>query len=409
MSQKHPFFLMAGLAALLLAAVSWGLLIYKVGFNPDQYDLFSKICLQTLRAVLVAVFFLLVLIARAFPVGSKPPRTHVGLWSAGLAVTLLSAGAISAVVNPHARLPWLHYSSIGLATRLIKTKDYKKLTQPPDIIILGSSRAFTIAPFYVRQLTGMSVFNASVEGGRPADFVVQTTMFDARAFVIEVIPPLDAGNDVLTTFAPLNWIPFIPLDLKFAAADDILADLLSSQSLVDSIFLLRMSRTGFALPFWWTFNPDGEGVTPGSGLDRGLLEQEITNQREVSQCTQLDRGGMADLRQILVSAQQRGVAVIAYLSPRQQDFYEQVMQNNAGYQFCHAVFVAFMESLQDEYPNFHFQDYSHLETVWALAGDGFYDSHHLTVVGAQALMDALSPAIVEAIGQMHTPAVRSDP
>lgn len=401
MNRKHPLFLIAGLGALLLVGVTWGLLIYKVGFHPAQHYSFYKIFLQTLRTILVVVLFILVLVVKYFPGKFIPSKAGVRHWSVGFALTLLGVVAVSAFVNPHGRLPWLNYSSIDLATRLIKTIFYSKLEQTPEVIFLGSSRAFTIAPQYLREQAGLSSFNGSVEAGSLADFATMTTMFDARVFVLEVTPPLHSGDEVLTTYAPVQWLPFIPFDLKYSTAEDIFADIFSSQSFSDSIFLFRLRAIGKIPSQWWTFSEDGYGFTPARGLDHNLLETEIANQREISHCTALDEGGVAYLRQIVESAEQKGIAVIVYQSPRHRAFYEQAMRNDEMYQHCHALVVAFMESLQDEYPYFYFRDFTQLETVWTLGDDGFYDSHHLTPRGSEALLDALLPTILEAIPRAH--------
>jgi hypothetical protein len=57
----------------------------------------------------------------------------------------------------------------ALSDRPIKVCLAERLPRPPQLMVIGSSRAEKIEPSFVRRLTGLSTFNASVSGGTPDD------------------------------------------------------------------------------------------------------------------------------------------------------------------------------------------------------------------------------------------------
>ncbi len=53
--------------------------------------------------------------------------------------------------------------------RMQKTDLIQRLTTPPQVVVLGGSRALRFDPTYVQQRTGLTAFNAAVTGARPED------------------------------------------------------------------------------------------------------------------------------------------------------------------------------------------------------------------------------------------------
>jgi hypothetical protein len=60
---------------------------------------------------------------------------------------------------------------IVLGTRQTKLQLYRALRPRPEIVVLGSSRAFRVDPAYVEEKTGKAAFNAAVHAGSPRDFL----------------------------------------------------------------------------------------------------------------------------------------------------------------------------------------------------------------------------------------------
>jgi hypothetical protein len=91
-----------------------------------------------------------------------------------LTLLLLAAGTAWAVNNPNPP------SCTDTGDRLTKLDLIEKLKQPPQILILGSSRARVAMPATVETLTGRSAFNAGVHGGKASDEYVFTRLLAQR-------------------------------------------------------------------------------------------------------------------------------------------------------------------------------------------------------------------------------------
>ena len=64
--------------------------------------------------------------------------------------------------------------------RMQKTDLIQQLTSPPEVIILGGSRALRFDPAYLQERTGLSGFNAAVTGARPEDAWALVSLLHAR-------------------------------------------------------------------------------------------------------------------------------------------------------------------------------------------------------------------------------------
>jgi hypothetical protein len=64
--------------------------------------------------------------------------------------------------------------------RMQKTDLIQRLTAPPQVIILGGSRALRFDPAYLQKRTGLTGFNAAVTGARPEDAWALVSLFHAR-------------------------------------------------------------------------------------------------------------------------------------------------------------------------------------------------------------------------------------
>ena len=87
------------------------------------------------------------------------------------AVTLVTIIVIfNYVVNPVGLFPTRLIPPIVATTRLDKVRMWSAYTSPPQIVVMGSSRSFTMSPSYISRVTNKTAFNASVSGGTPRDF-----------------------------------------------------------------------------------------------------------------------------------------------------------------------------------------------------------------------------------------------
>lgn len=78
----------------------------------------------------------------------------------------LAALALACIAAPRVGASPLH---AGLSDRPVKVCLAERLARPPQLIVLGSSRAEKVEPSLVQSLTGLRTFNAAVSGGTPDD------------------------------------------------------------------------------------------------------------------------------------------------------------------------------------------------------------------------------------------------
>ena len=119
------------------------------------------------------------------PIADEPRGAARGfvVLSLVVAVGLICAvGAVNAVVDPYATLGTNVVAPAVWTDRGEKVGLYEALDEPPEIVILGSSRAMKIEPAYLRRLTGRTAFNFAVSDGKAPDaFAVASFAHDRAA------------------------------------------------------------------------------------------------------------------------------------------------------------------------------------------------------------------------------------
>jgi hypothetical protein len=94
-----------------------------------------------------------------------------------LALAVVIAGVAAGCAGRQATRPTAHRggasrASVALWTlsdRGIKTQLIMQMKRPPQLIVLGGSRALRFQPGFIRRLTGLSAFNAAVPHATPQD------------------------------------------------------------------------------------------------------------------------------------------------------------------------------------------------------------------------------------------------
>ncbi len=150
-----------------------------------------------------------------------PDRARWGRFVAG---ALLAAAVLVGVIVAFNLLtdPWGVFG-IGIfppqvnQDRSTKADLLTGLAQPPELIIYGSSRAWTIEAKRVEEATGLRTFNAAVTAGRPADAYVFTEvvhetwpeatpdylwLLDVEAFLRGPVPPSLLADSRFSRYLP---------------------------------------------------------------------------------------------------------------------------------------------------------------------------------------------------------------
>jgi hypothetical protein len=100
--------------------------------------------------------------------GAAARRFVIWLLS-GVAGLLVSALAFNAVIDPYGTLGTGLFPTVTPQDSSTKVQLLEALERPPQVVVLGSSRAMRIEPSYIAQKTGLRSFNAAVRSGTPLD------------------------------------------------------------------------------------------------------------------------------------------------------------------------------------------------------------------------------------------------
>jgi hypothetical protein len=84
---------------------------------------------------------------------------------------ILFTGSLNYIVNPYGYYAPDFFDPIVLTSRREKVNLYQSMKPPPDVVILGASRSFTMPTDVIERQTGLRAFNASMHGGMARDFL----------------------------------------------------------------------------------------------------------------------------------------------------------------------------------------------------------------------------------------------
>ena len=182
------------------------------------------------------------------------------------------------------------------------------LQEPPELLIYGSSRAWTVEAARVEQATGLRTFNAAVTAGRPADAYVFTEvvhdrwpqakpdflwLLDVEAFLRGPLPP--------SLLAESRFSRYLPWRAKAAAQLDELGWLASWTGLQASYEVWKKHPTREKVRASWLkrISPDGTVKTPPSSEAKATAPRRSPVERAGRRAVPLFRAprpGGGDLR-----------------------------------------------------------------------------------------------------------------
>jgi hypothetical protein len=359
------------------------------------------------RWICVLLFFLMIWIVRHCHWPSKKTENDPPLlkyWLLGFVPFLMIAMSLIVVVDPHARFGGGLFPTM-YPSRTAKHELYHHLARIPQVVILGSSRAMRIQPTYIQQTLGYTAFNWALESGESEDFVIALRYMLSRnetlpeAFLIEVTPPLPEGVERVVEHAPIQMLPYLDRDVACMTIEDQLKTPLSFQALSDAVYIpLRLAIFGPTQGVS-TFGPEGQFIHDPmlAQTDRNTLLLNDIENIPAPHCQQLDDGGKRNIEEFARIAIEHHSAVIFYVSPRHPTYYSEVMLPDAEYLTCQAALTDYMHTLEQRFDNITFLDFTQLQSINDLGQEGFFDSHHLTLLGSDRLVDAAAQAIRKSI------------
>jgi hypothetical protein len=337
------------------------------------------------------------------PVRRASP-SPAGWWALGFGSILALALGLAVWINPHAVFERSDTYPIFPDARGVKQSLYESRQEDVQVVVLGSSRAFTLSPEYIQNRTGLTAFNFSVEGARGVDLALEARLLlradpDRLPLVLIVEGGHTHGGDDFQSLniQPLSMLPYMPLEIGLKVALRRTQDVFSLASVSDSLFLLINRHLG-PEDAVWTYEADGLGVhvPTASELYYTALERDAAQTRRVFECKQLNPGWMDYMVELASEAEAHGIGVVIFTSPLDGTFYRDVLDNNKAYRTCHRIYLQFIRQLEAEYPNVFFRDLEGQAEIGGLAEAGFYDIQHLKPSASNAVIDALAPEVTEA-------------
>jgi hypothetical protein len=332
-------------------------------------------------------------------------RTSAGArWGRFVAGLLVAAAVLVAAVAAFNLLtdPWGVFG-VGIfpprvnQDRTTKADLLTELGQPPELLIYGSSRAWTVEAARVEQATDLRTFNAAVTAGRPSDAYVFTEvvhdrwpqaapdflwLLDVEAFQRGTLPP--------SLLADSRFSRYLPWRARAAAQLDELGWLASWSGLQASYDVWKKHPTREKVRASWLkrISPDGTVKTPpsseakaGPKALRAWSEAELTQYQAFSG---LDAEAETYVEKTLRLFASWGGKGIVVLTPTQPDVLTAVQK--AGWDERHDEVLRLLERLQKQY-DFAVVDMTGVE---AFGGDpaGFFDATHMTRENQRRMIDA---------------------
>jgi hypothetical protein len=334
-------------------------------------------------------------------VSRTPAGERWGRFVAGLLVA--AAVLITAVVGFNLLTdPWGVFG-VGIfpprvnQDRTTKADLLTELSQPPELLIYGSSRAWTVEAARVEQATGLRTFNAAVTAGRPSDAYVFTEvvhdrwpeaapdylwLLDVEAFQRGTLPP--------SLLADSRFSRYLPWRARAAAQLDELGWLASWSGLQASYDVWKKHPTREKVRASWLkrISPDGTVKTPpsseakaGPKALRTWSEEELAQYQGFSGLDAEAETYVEKTLQLFASWGGKGIVV---LTPTQPDVLTAAQK--AGWDERHDEVLRLLERLQQQY-DFAVVDMIGVESFGG-DPDGFFDATHMTRENQRRMIDA---------------------
>jgi hypothetical protein len=281
------------------------------------------------------------------------------------------------------------------------------LGQPPELLILGSSRAWTIEAARVEEATGLRTFNAAVTAGRPSDAYVFTRvvhdrwpgakpgflwLLDVEAFQRGTLPP--------SLLADSRFSRYLPWRARAAAQLGQVGWLASWSGLQASYEVWRKHPTREKVRASWLkrISADGTVKTPPSSEAKSgpravkkWSEAEVTQYRAFAG---LDPEAEAYVKKTMQLFASWGGAGLVVLTPMQPEVL--TAARRAGWDQRRDEVLRLLEESREQY-HFEVVDMTGVETF---GGDpeGFFDATHMTRENQRRMIDA---ALEQAGGTLY--------
>lgn len=395
-------------AMLILLLCAW--LLFALGpieqittrlITPSNIIIFHG----TIQALIYSLGLGLLILFLGFTNASLKPTNAKGtlpLLLLGWGVPLLFCIGFILYTNPNGVFPWGSASSyIYINARTIKTRIYLAEKQPAEILVLGSSRAFSIPSKKLQDIYGLNAFNMSVEAGGVIDFLSLTNFVLAHQdtppkLLLVEFSHISLRIDAWETGPMILW-PYMPGETGVLPAWNGIKSPFSFTSLTDSVYTQFLyPRQPPSYVFLARGNKNTEPLS--QSLYHENIEKDLEQIRGSFQCRSLSKEGQEKAQNFIQLAQKEKIAVIFYTSPLNSDFTKRYLaQYGNEFERCKRLFNQYAKNLAKNQENIFFVDLLQTKRISDLKNKGFIDTWHLTSYGAEKVLEALEPSIHSAL------------
>lgn len=334
----------------------------------------------------------------------KIKADHLFKLSLGFFMVILASSVVSIiVVNPRGLYGFSLFPQLYDNIRQEKVGYYLDLTETPEVIIIGTSRALSLSPDYIEETLGYNAFNFGISGPQLDDsllvakFVFNHSESQRPEVIIFEVGGLTRIDPKKTAqVSPLQFVAYMEADMKVLAVLSRIQEIFNVHQLTEVLYVLQAVQGDEVLSTYWSVSPNGfTTFKPPFTLEEDIARLEETRRPKTSCRNQSE--GEDYIREIVDLAEEHDTAIVFYFSPFHPYFFQKYFEKDPNYVQCFNDGYEFFVSLEKEHEHVFFLNLKNIESIDGITDEtGFYDRQHLTPKNANLLIDALAESIHQA-------------
>ncbi len=322
-------------------------------------------------------------------------------------VTALAMGTVltlNVIADPYGSVGTHLFPTVTTSDRTVKADKIEQLKQPPDLVILGSSRSMRYEPSYLEQKTGLKTFNAGVNGiGGTADAWAMTQfihdtwpdsspaylwLVDVESFVPFEVGARTANEPRLAQYVGQASAGKGPVQLAKAIWES-----------RTTLFSLATAKDSLRLLLFREKAKNQQSKYRKQILDDGVLKQRLWSEKEWKRrypnsverysllyknvYKKMDPLAETYFTKTLAFMNDQGATPLVVLTPIHPKLRK--VLGPLGWELRHEQVAAYIESQQSAY-DFVFVDMTD-PAVFGFDPKQFYDGMHMTTVNTRRAID----------------------
>lgn len=298
-------------------------------------------------------------------------------------------------MNPFGSYATRLFEPIVVSTRRPKLLLHRDQRPRAQVVVLGSSRSFTLEPGYIRARTSRPAFNAAVHGARIQDYLDFARCFAEEGSFPAVLIVALGIEQMLAPGLPVE--PAVPLgsclrpeNMSVPLFLSVHRRLFTFEELSATTRALALEVTGRPAPRM-TFAADGTlRATTGLPLEEAVAAGLAGNHGPwLFQAEALDPRPVDGVRQLLELSRQHSARVIAYVPPYHPAGLARYVRESR-FTVLRAQLLRQLAAWAREFP-LEYHDFSEVQSFGGSA-DMFSDAQHPREDAGRLMLDLMLPA-----------------